>query len=249
MGFIKSLKKTIREIKKDAYDIEEKELIGFCAAFFFVGALMCIVNLLVSSYRMALITGIISLIMGGTMYGYRRSKKVFPVMCVLGSTVFAMMTYFLVNGGEHGFSIIWIMLVPPISVCFFQLYYGGLFSIFLGLVTTVYMWTPLHELGYEYSETYLIRFPIVYIVNAGVSLMILYQRWNSKREQKEAYRKIKEADAAKGIFLSNMSHEARTPINAVLGYNEMILNESKESNTLSYATNTGRRKNPSFYCK
>ncbi len=234
---MKRLKSIIGEIKKDAFDIDEKEVTGFCMVFFCVGMFMCIVNLVGNSYRMAAVTGGIAVVMFAAMCSYRWTKKVIPVMMVLGLSVFAMMTYFLVNGGEHGFSIIWMMLVPPVSVYFFQLYYGGLFSIFLGLVTVIYMWTPLHEVGYEYSETYLLRFPIVYIVNLAVSLMMLYQRWNSKRRQKEAYQALEGANAAKGIFLSNMSHEARTPINAVLGYNEMILRESKESNTLGYAEN------------
>lgn len=36
-------------------------------------------------------------------------------------------------------------------------------------------------------------------------------------------------------FLSYLSHEIRTPINAILGLNEMILRESKEEGTLRYA--------------
>ena len=36
-------------------------------------------------------------------------------------------------------------------------------------------------------------------------------------------------------FLTRMSHEMRTPINAILGMNKMILRESKEENILDYA--------------
>ena len=45
------------------------------------------------------------------------------------------------------------------------------------------------------------------------------------------------ANKAKSNFLADMSHEIRTPINAILGMNEMILHESKESDTIDYATN------------
>lgn len=45
----------------------------------------------------------------------------------------------------------------------------------------------------------------------------------------------KAANDAKSNFLSNISHEIRTPINAVLGMNEMILRESKEPETIAYA--------------
>ncbi len=48
------------------------------------------------------------------------------------------------------------------------------------------------------------------------------------------------ANKAKSSFLANMSHDIRTPINAVLGMDEMILRESREKQTLSYARDIRR---------
>lgn len=48
-------------------------------------------------------------------------------------------------------------------------------------------------------------------------------------------RRADSANEAKTNFLANMSHEIRTPITAVLGMNELILRESKESNIKQYA--------------
>lgn len=45
----------------------------------------------------------------------------------------------------------------------------------------------------------------------------------------------KSANEAKSRFLSNISHEIRTPINAVLGFDEMILRESNDESILGYA--------------
>ena len=45
------------------------------------------------------------------------------------------------------------------------------------------------------------------------------------------------ANRAKGAFLSNMTHEIRSPINAVLGMDEMILRESRDDTILDYAEN------------
>ena len=45
-----------------------------------------------------------------------------------------------------------------------------------------------------------------------------------------------QASRAKSNFLANMSHEIRTPMNAIIGLDEMILRESKEENTLIYAS-------------
>nr|MCR5001121.1 response regulator [Lachnospiraceae bacterium] len=58
-----------------------------------------------------------------------------------------------------------------------------------------------------------------------------------KREQqlKEDLRVAKASSEAKSTFLSNVSHEIRTPINAVLGMDEMILRESNDKEILKYA--------------
>ena len=45
----------------------------------------------------------------------------------------------------------------------------------------------------------------------------------------------KTANEAKSRFLSNISHEIRTPINAVLGFDEMILRETEDETILGYA--------------
>jgi signal transduction histidine kinase/DNA-binding response OmpR family regulator len=45
----------------------------------------------------------------------------------------------------------------------------------------------------------------------------------------------KSANEAKSRFLSSISHEIRTPINAVLGFDEMILRECKDPEILGYA--------------
>ena len=54
-------------------------------------------------------------------------------------------------------------------------------------------------------------------------------------ELEEAKIKAEEANLAKSRFLAKVSHEIRTPINAVMGMNEMIMQESKEENIISYA--------------
>jgi signal transduction histidine kinase/CheY-like chemotaxis protein len=55
---------------------------------------------------------------------------------------------------------------------------------------------------------------------------------NDLEEQKQL---ADSANKAKSEFLARMSHDIRTPINAVLGMDEMILRESDDKQTLEYA--------------
>lgn len=59
----------------------------------------------------------------------------------------------------------------------------------------------------------------------------------TKEAAERAEREAQEANRAKTDFLANMSHEVRTPINVILGYNEMVMRETKESRTTEYAIN------------
>lgn len=54
---------------------------------------------------------------------------------------------------------------------------------------------------------------------------------------KEEKQKAEQANAAKSVFIASVSHEIRTPINGVIGMNEMILRESHETPVKEYAMN------------
>lgn len=54
-------------------------------------------------------------------------------------------------------------------------------------------------------------------------------------KMKELSRQAESANEAKSAFLANVSHEIRTPINAVLGFNEVILRDYSEPRLMEYA--------------
>ena len=68
------------------------------------------------------------------------------------------------------------------------------------------------------------------IVNGSLEKLKLTAELEKAKEEAE------QANRAKSQFLARVSHEIRTPINAVIGMNEMILRESKEEETVRYAT-------------
>ena len=68
------------------------------------------------------------------------------------------------------------------------------------------------------------------IVSGNLEKAKLTQELAKAKEEAEA------ANKAKSKFLARISHDIRTPINAVIGMNEMILRESKEEGIQQYAS-------------
>jgi len=76
------------------------------------------------------------------------------------------------------------------------------------------------------------------ILIIGLIFMISMSYFRALREIRQMERDIfaaVQAQDASTAFLTRMSHEMRTPINAILGMNKMILRESREVKILDYA--------------
>lgn len=67
----------------------------------------------------------------------------------------------------------------------------------------------------------------------GIGLIFLMYISEYRKQQKIA----EESSNAKSVLLANISHEIRTPINMLLGMNEMILRESEDKQISEYAQN------------
>ncbi len=216
---------TLRQIRDERFEFAVSTLHTFGFAVLGVSCIMTCANIMTQNYRMAMLTGSLGIWAILCIITYFCRK---PAKLIFGGTAVAilvMMVYFVVDGGVNGFSLLWLFVVPPVSMYFWSLYYGAWISIILGVFTAVYMWTPLHEIGYAYSETYLMRFPIVYLAEATMCIIIHYLSWKYKHDQKELLQAAENANRSKSDFLANMSHEIRTPMNAIMGMCELVLNE------------------------
>ena len=79
---------------------------------------------------------------------------------------------------------------------------------------------------------------------ASLAIALLYfsietRDYNELHVATEKLKKAREnaltANEAKSTFLENMSHEVRTPLNAILGLNELVIKESRDEKTREYA--------------
>ena len=186
---------------------------------------MCFINLYSNHIQVAAINGVLAVwfIINYTIY--RRYRKDFHITFSLMAGIYVLMAYYLFTGGVDGFSILWLLMVPPAVQYCFSSYYGEHFSFITGIVIAVYMWSPLYELGYQYSVTYRNRFPIVYFFIAFICNVVQHRVDVLRSRQELLIENLEYANHTKSDFLANMSHEIRTPMNAIIGMCELILRD------------------------
>ncbi len=218
-------KKFLREIIDDAAGQDSRSLAVCSIIFSLVALFMCCVNVVSKSYGMAIMTGTIGVLMMVLFVLARVLQNRNLILYSLITLAYLFMMYLLITGGEQGFSIVWLLLVPPVGIYFWGLLYGGFLSALLWISTVAYMWTPLFALGFTYSSTYRLRFPIVYFFDLLVCMIINYRILKIRQEQQILIEKAEHANQAKSDFLANMSHEIRTPMNAIIGMCELVLRE------------------------
>ena len=151
------------------------------------------------------------------------------IQCVVYWVTF---TFFLYTGGTEGTSIFLIFVAVPVVFFFFNLFYGLYFTTIFFIIMTVYMHSPLCETGYRFPDSYYSRMPMMYLAIVIMCAIAQYETVKAKIKQDTALEAARHASEAKTDFLANTSHEIRTPINAVLGMNEMIMRETSKAERL-----------------
>lgn len=216
---------TFSLLREEAHNQSPRMLVSGCIVFAGALAIMTIINLITGDSSMAFVTGVLSLGAILALLLYAKIKDQFLLVLGIFSAGYLMMLFFIVSGGIEGFSLIWVLVVPPAAMFCFSLYYGGILSILVGVTLLLYMYTPLQQLGYDYSVTYEVRFPVVYFFLTVLCMIIQYQFFRIRRKQKALIAKLENANQIKNDFLANMSHEIRTPMNAIIGMCELVLRE------------------------
>ncbi len=75
----------------------------------------------------------------------------------------------------------------------------------------------------------------IQILNDTETQTYISKLQESRDLAEEMAKEAEDANKSKSEFLANISHEVRTPINAVLGFNELVIRESNEDKIRNYA--------------
>ena len=145
------------------------------------------------------------------------------IECLVYWTTFV---FFLYTGGTEGSSVFLFFVAVPVVFFFFNLVYGLYFCAVFFILMVIYVNTPLRYMGYQFPEVFYDRMPMMYLACVLMCAVAQYEVIKAKIKQEDALEAARQANEAKTDFLANTSHEIRTPINAVLGMNEMILRET-----------------------
>ncbi len=241
MSKLAALKNYLDHLHKKAENFDKS---GLYITFLFVATyavIMGVVCAIQKDLLMVAINFITAIVMIGIMIVFARIKSPRFLSWVVITFLYILMMLFLIKGGVGGVSIMWLLFVPAASTYFISLYYGGILSISLGISVTIYMFTPLHNYGYAYSEQQIIRFPVIYWAFLIIALVIAVRIDGEEERQKQLIEAAEKSNRLKSEFLANMSHEIRTPMNAIMGMCELSRGEemspaAKDANENIYSS-------------
>ena len=153
---------------------------------------------------------------------------------------------------------VYFMVVCSTFAIVYGGYYFGLCDANMALLT--YGTLKTHTLGNQFTLTTVATTPLNLFIYYIVPRCLLYiactavcrslynilsnslekarltdELKKAKEEAEKAKEEAEEANRAKSLFLAKISHEVRTPVNAIIGMNEMILRESDDTQIRHYA--------------
>ncbi len=201
---------------------------GLYIAFALISAyalIMSAVCFIGADVIMGIANAVIGLFMILTIIVFAKIKSGRTLSVFVVIFLYALMVFFLYEGGVGGVSVMWLLFVPMGGMALISLYYGAILSILLGITVPLYMLTPLHFMGYQYSEEMRIRFPIIYWAFLILAVVVFVRIDRAEEAQNELIERANESNRLKSEFLANMSHEIRTPMNAIMGMCELTMNE------------------------
>lgn len=176
-----------------------------------------------------------------------RQKKVSAfVSVIVYTTVYLVFpALFLTGGGIRSGTPIWLLL-GFVFLAFINTGKRFLISVIASVLECVGL--------YSYAMCNPDRIPVAYteemayfdscfsLLMVAVSILVLirFQMFVLQQEKEVVVQQkndLEELSDTKEKFFSNMSHELRSPINTIIGINEMILRQSTDQEILEYAGN------------
>lgn len=116
-----------------------------------------------------------------------------------------LFTFFVVCGEPEGFSAIWIALLPGSGLLLYRMKYGTVLTAVQFLILVFFLWTPWGRslLMYDYTESFMERFPVLFLAFFSVGAFFEYIRYNTQRElvsARQDYEELSKRDPLTGLY-------------------------------------------------
>lgn len=190
------------------YDEPRRELIlkWFNILFFIVAGFMTVVNVFTSKWLLFGSTLIFALmcLFNWCLLARNSTRKNLCFILFL-SEALILCGFFCISGTPEGFSALWTCFIPSLSFVLLGLKKGSIYSGLGFLMVVLIFWTPFGRslLQYEYTASFMLRFPMIYLAFLLLSAFLesiraetLRQLWEAERRYHHLYRR----DALTGIF-------------------------------------------------
>ena len=182
----------------------------------------------------------------GILLTFRYNKlDVAAILVAIVLNVFAFPTMFFLCGAIEGGASVWFVLG---FIYVFMMFRGKQLAFFMGVSVAVdlatYIYAYLHPeyvVPMESREAiYIDSLFAVLTTSLACGFIIMFFMYLYETERKVVLKQneeLEEASNSKNASFARVSHEIRTPINTIVGLNEMILRENPTGNTAEYAQN------------
>lgn len=185
-------------------DIDERSEISRCKARTTVSVILCLAaavmmvlnfknNSMVMAYSsVVLVAGfLVSAFFSGLL------KKSFASGVIIALLVGFVLSVFALTGGNEGFAILWVLLVPLFSISLLGVVPGLVVSTYFMVFLFVIFATPIKvSMADKYSSSFISRFPVLYMCDYAIATFFSLQRvYYHKKLEYQAY-----SDGLTGLY-------------------------------------------------
>ena len=104
----------------------------------------------------------------GILAGVFRKGKVSSV--IMAFILAGVFTVFPISGGNEGFAVLWLLLIPLFSISLFGMKIGIGMNVYFTLLVIVLFYTPLNTyISDLYTDNFMKRFPVLFIADSATA--------------------------------------------------------------------------------
>lgn len=108
-----------------------------------------------------------------------RKNIVFFNICSI-VIIFILEVGFLITGGDDGFGVIWLILVPLLTLYLFKKNSYTAINSILFVIIALSLWSPLNKFVFPFKQNFALRFPIVILTEVVFGIFLKF--WIERTE-------------------------------------------------------------------